>query len=68
VRLGYPGVEFDVRRSRDGVPVVVHDEQVPPRGGGRRRPVADLDAREIDAPSLEETLALAWGSTVLMGR
>ncbi len=45
------GVELDVHRSRDGVPVVVHDPTVL-MGSGRRRPVASLTAAELGAVSL----------------
>lgn len=41
------GVELDVHRSRDGVPVVVHDPDVTVEG--RRRPVATLDADALGA-------------------
>lgn len=46
------GVELDVHRSRDGVPVVVHDPDVAVPGGGRR-PVASLTAAELAALRLE---------------
>lgn len=59
------GVELDVHRSRDGIPVVVHDPDVLD-ADGRRRPVAGLDASELAAlrpgggdhgvPSLREVL------------
>jgi glycerophosphoryl diester phosphodiesterase len=64
IRLGYPGVEFDVRRSSDGIPVVVHDAEV--AAGGVRRAVADLSAAESGLPSLDLVLALPFGDTVLM--
>jgi glycerophosphoryl diester phosphodiesterase len=61
IRLGYPGVEFDVRMSKDGVPVVVHDEAV------REGRVADLPAAKIASiPTLDAVLALAWGAMTLM--
>lgn len=52
IQLGYPGVEFDVRCSQDGVPVVVHDDL----------PVAELAA----FPRLDSVLALPWGRMTLM--
>jgi glycerophosphoryl diester phosphodiesterase len=42
------GLEFDVRASRDGVPVVYHDETLA-RVHGRREGVADLSAAELNA-------------------
>ena len=41
-RPGIDGVEFDVRLSRDGVPVLLHDETLE-RVQGRDEAVADLD-------------------------
>ena len=56
---GIDGVEFDVRLSRDGVPVLLHDETLE-RVQGRDEAVADLSAaelREAGIPSLAEVLA-----------
>ena len=53
------GLEFDVRLSSDGVPVVLHDETLA-RTHGRPERVDDLKARvldEIGVPSLAQTLA-----------
>ena len=53
------GLEFDVRHSRDGVPVVLHDATLQ-RVQGRAEAVADLAAAELEAfgvPSLAATLA-----------
>ena len=53
------GVEFDVRASRDGVPVLSHDESLE-RVHGRRDRVSDLPATELAAygvPTLAEVLA-----------
>lgn len=53
------GVEFDVRASRDGVPVVVHDGTLA-RVQGRAEAVADLTATELTAlgvPALADVLA-----------
>ena len=57
---GCDGVEFDVRRSRDGVPVLLHDETL---ARVQRRPdrVDALSATELSAvgiPTLEEVLAV----------
>ena len=43
---GCDGVEFDLRFSRDGVPVIVHDETLA-RTHGDERAVRDLDASEL---------------------
>jgi glycerophosphoryl diester phosphodiesterase len=62
---GADGVELDVQRARDGVPVVVHDETLDRTSSGRGR-VADHDwpalARLTGAelPSLEQ--AAAWAA------
>jgi glycerophosphoryl diester phosphodiesterase len=54
-RLGVDGIETDVRASRDGVPVLVHD-RVMPDG----QPVAELTqeelARAAAVPTLEQAL------------
>ena len=44
VRLGVDGIETDVRLSRDGLPVIIHDRVTP-----RQRAVAGLTRREIEA-------------------
>jgi glycerophosphoryl diester phosphodiesterase len=56
---GVDGVEFDVRASADGVPVIVHDEDLRPVHRIDRR-VAEVTAAELRArgiPSLVEVLA-----------
>lgn len=45
------GVELDVHRSRDGVPVVVHDQDLV-RLAGRADRVADMDVAELAAVRL----------------
>lgn len=55
------GLEFDVRRSSDGVPVLLHDETLE-RVQGRPERVGDLTAEALEAlgvPSLSDTLAAA---------
>jgi glycerophosphoryl diester phosphodiesterase len=42
-RLGVDGIETDVRLSRDGLPVIIHDRVTP-----RQRAVAELTRREIE--------------------
>ncbi|MCE2946887.1 MAG: glycerophosphodiester phosphodiesterase [bacterium] len=56
LRIGADGIETDVRLSRDGVPVLFHDEQV------RGRPIAELTRHDIariaghEVPTLNEAL------------
>ena len=53
------GLEFDVHESRDGVPVIIHDETLE-RVQGRPEAVADLTAAELEAlgvPTLAAVLA-----------
>jgi glycerophosphoryl diester phosphodiesterase len=52
------GLEFDVRQSRDGVPVLLHDETLA-RVQGRPDRVGDLTVAELDkfgVPTLESAL------------
>lgn len=56
---GCDGVEFDVRLSRDGVPVLLHDQTLA-REQGRPEAVDELRARELEAlgvPKLADVLA-----------
>jgi len=46
LRSGADGIELDVRRTADGVPIVYHDRTLSRIGGGRRR-VADVDWAEL---------------------
>lgn len=46
IRAGADGIEFDVRLTRDGVPVVIHDSTLR-RTGGLNKRVADLSSEEI---------------------
>jgi glycerophosphoryl diester phosphodiesterase len=46
IAVGADGVEFDVRLTRDGVPVVIHDKDLR-RTGGLSQRVADLTWAEI---------------------
>ena len=47
IDAGADGIEFDVRLSRDGVPVVIHDASVYRTGGVNRR-VADMTFNELN--------------------
>jgi glycerophosphoryl diester phosphodiesterase len=60
IEAGADGIEFDVRLSSDGVPVVIHDETLYRTAGVRRR-VADISVdqlNEFDVPSLEQLFEL----------
>ena len=58
IKLGVDGIETDVRLSRDGLPVIIHDRVTP-----RSRAVAELTREEIEldighpVPTLSEILA-----------
>ncbi|MEM2201774.1 MAG: glycerophosphodiester phosphodiesterase [Ignisphaera sp.] len=65
VAMGTDAVEFDVRRSKDGVPVVVHDEDLKRIAGVDKR-VSDLTLEELKKikvlgrefiPTLDEVLS-----------
>jgi glycerophosphoryl diester phosphodiesterase len=61
------GLEFDVRASADGVPVLTHDETLD-RVHGRPDRVADLSAADLAAfgiPTLAEVLAAVPGRAFL---
>lgn len=56
---GCDGVEFDVRLSADGVPVLLHDETLE-RVQGRPEPIREVKARDLEdlgVPSLASALA-----------
>ena len=56
---GCDGLEFDLRFSRDGVPVISHDETLA-RTHGDERAVSELDASELQrlgVPTLTDALA-----------
>jgi glycerophosphoryl diester phosphodiesterase len=64
---GIDGVEFDLRISRDGVPVLLHDETLE-RVQGRAGAVTDLTAAELRGagiPALAEVLAALPKETFL---
>lgn len=71
--LGIEGVEFDVMLSRDGVPVLMHDETLERTTDGRGR-VADHDLAELKRLKLHAaageripTLAEAWALCAELG-
>lgn len=60
VEAGADGIEFDVRLSGDGVPVIIHDDTLQ-RTHGLRRRVADMTAEElrnVRVPSLRDLFEL----------
>ncbi|MET9774934.1 glycerophosphodiester phosphodiesterase [Streptomyces sp. NPDC006367] len=68
---GADAVEVDVRLTRDGVPVLLHDETLK-RLWGRDRPLRSLTAREVEelsgggVPTLVAALAATDGSRVML--
>jgi len=68
IEAGADGIEFDVRLSRDGVPVIIHDDTLQ-RTHGLRRRVADLTAEElrsVNVPSLRDLFALMSGNGLIL--
>lgn len=62
IAAGSDGVEFDVRLTRDGVPVIIHDNTLR-RTTGLKHRLADLSWPELEGldvavPSLEELFTL----------
>jgi glycerophosphoryl diester phosphodiesterase len=60
IAAGADGIEFDVRMTRDGVPVVIHDETLYRTSRVRGR-VADMSADQLnqfDVPSVERLFDL----------
>ena len=74
IELGVDIVEVDVRRTRDGELVLLHDQRVnrTTNGGGRIGDLSFEEVRRLDAgsgqaiPSLREALELVRGSVQLM--
>ena len=68
IAAGADGVEFDVRPSSDGVPVIIHDDTLQ-RTHGLRRRVADLTAEElrsVNVPSLRDLFELMAGNKLIL--
>ena len=68
VAAGADGIEFDVRLSRDGVPVVIHDETLYRTSGVRRR-VAEMTVNELnqfDVPSLAQVFELFESNDLIL--
>src|SRR5215813_13746554 len=58
LKSGADGIEFDVRLSRDGVPVIIHDETLR-RTALRSERVVDLTAEELKKTDAGSWFALA---------
>ena len=68
IAAGADGIEFDVRLSSDGVPVIIHDDTLSRTHGVRRR-VAELRAAELNSfgvPSLRELFELMATNSLLL--
>ncbi|MFF3330055.1 glycerophosphodiester phosphodiesterase [Streptomyces sp. NPDC002888] len=71
LELGADAVEIDVRLTRDGVPVLLHDQTLK-RLWERDRPLLSLSAAEVreltegGVPTLAEALAATDGSRVML--
>lgn len=66
--VGADGIEFDVRLSSDGVPVIIHDDTLSRTHGVRRR-VAELSSDELrgfGVPSLRELFELMAANSLLL--
>ena len=64
IAAGADGIEFDVQLSRDGVPVIIHDDTLTRTHGVRKR-VVDLtgaELRDLGIPSLREFFELMAGN------
>ena len=60
IEAGADGIEFDVRLSREGMPVIIHDDTLQ-RTHGLRRRIADLTVEElqnVNVPSLRDLFEL----------
>jgi glycerophosphoryl diester phosphodiesterase len=68
IAAGADGIEFDVRLSRDEVPVIIHDDTLY-RTHDLRRRVADLrgeELSELGVPSLRELFELVVDNELLL--
>jgi len=68
IAAGGDGIEFDVRLSSDGVPVIIHDDTLSRTHGVRGR-VAELTSAELRSfavPSLRELFELMAGNSLLL--
>ena len=62
IAAGSDGIEFDVRLTRDGVPVIIHDNSLRRTTGLSHRvaelTLAELENLDVGVPSLEQLFAL----------
>ena len=68
IDAGADGIEFDVRLSRDGVPVVIHDDTLYRTHGIRQR-VGEMtlnDLNKVDVPSLEQLFELFESNKLIL--
>ena len=68
ISAGADGIEFDVRLSRDGIPVVIHDETLYRTSGVRRR-VGEMSVNELnqlDVPSLAQVFELFESNDLIL--
>jgi glycerophosphoryl diester phosphodiesterase len=68
IAAGADGIEFDVHLSRDGVPVIIHDDTLQ-RTHGLRKRVADMTAdelHEVRVPRLSELFHLVGQNEMLL--
>lgn len=68
IAAGADGIEFDVRLSRDGFPVIIHDDTLSRTHGVRRR-VREMTANELnslDVPSLQQLFELFESNNLLL--
>jgi glycerophosphoryl diester phosphodiesterase len=70
IAVGADGIEFDVRLTRDGVPVIIHDNSLR-RTAGLPHRIADLTWSELQrldktVPGLEQVLTLFTANDLLM--
>ena len=68
IAAGSDGIEFDVRLTCDGVPVVIHDETLHRTHGVRKR-VAELSVNqlnEFDVPSLSQLFELFASNKLIL--
>jgi glycerophosphoryl diester phosphodiesterase len=68
IQAGADGIEFDVRLTRDGAPVIIHDQTLYRTHGVRRR-VDDMSLDELnklDVPSLEQVFQLFQANKLML--
>ena len=66
IATGADGIEFDVRLTRDGVPVIIHDSTLR-RTGGLQRRVSDLAASELEQVDVGSWFAPAFAQATVPG-